>query len=120
MAGNFELELLGDLPPGLMAQKARQLAVALGRAGLDVTPHETQPQPGQRGIVQELAKFAVKHLVGPISDKLLTGLKQFFVREQNVVVELTRPDGAKIRLEAKNVESEKVAAFIRLADDALG
>jgi len=120
MTANFELQVLGDLPPGLIAQEARQLEVSLGRAGLKARPHETQAQPGQKGVVAGLANLIVEYSLGPIGEKLLDGIKQYFVREQKVIVELTRPDGAKIRIEAKNVGSEKVAAFLGVAKDALG
>jgi hypothetical protein len=114
------LQVVSDLPPGLIAQEARQLEASLGRAGLTVKPDKAQAQPGQRGVLVDLAILVVERSLAPIGEKLLDGLKQYFIREQNVIVELTRPDGAKIRIDAKNVGSEKVAAFLDIAKGALG
>jgi hypothetical protein len=120
MTGGFELQVLSDLPPGLIAQEARQLEAALGRAGLSAKPYKMSAQPGQKGILEDFTKLVLEHTLVPIGLRLLDGLRQYFVREQRVVVELTRPDGAKIKVDAKNVGSEKVAAFLSVANEALG
>jgi hypothetical protein len=42
------------------------------------------------------------------------------VRERSLKIVLSKPDGTKVEIDAKNVGSAEVAAFLGAAKDALG
>ncbi len=120
MSNAIAITIAADLPEGLLAQKARDLGAALTRAGVPVHAPTSAVGAGERGVAAAIGKLVVDQLVGPAAKALLETLKHVLVRDKTISLELTRPDGAKIKLDAKNIGSAEAAAFVGAARDALG
>ena len=120
MADRIGLLVTGDVPPGRIAEETRDLAATLARLGVTAAPPPNHASAGEKGILATLGALAIAQALPAIGDALLDGLKRYFTRDRSVVVELARPDGTKIRIEAKNVGSAAVRAFLGLARDTLG
>lgn len=119
MSGGFVLQVVGELAPGLIGQEARDLALTLVRVGLASEPKRSSAAPGERGVISTIGALIVEK--GPAAGKaLLDGFTRYFTRERSVAIDVTRPDGAKIRIEAKNVHSDEVSRFFAAAQDSLG
>ena len=116
----LEIAIEGDLPPGLLAEKARGLRGDHLRAGVAAQAAPNATRPDERGAAAALGKFVLDSLAEPAAKALLDAIKRLVLRDRSIKVVLTRPDGAKVEIEAKNVASAEVAAFIGLARDSLG
>lgn len=119
MTESVEVQIGGDLPPGLIAQRAKQLEVFLGQQGIVARPAEQAARSGDKGVLADLGKLIVDHALGPIGEALLDVLKRYVLRERGVEVTLTRPDGTKVSIKTKNVDGKDVAVIIELAKSAL-
>ena len=120
MSETLEITIVADLPEGILAQKARDLGAALTSAGVPAHAPATAARSGERGVATAIGKLVVDQLVGPAAKTLLETLKGILIRDKAVTIELTRADGAKIKLDAKNITSAEAAGFLGVARDALG
>lgn len=119
MAESYEVRVAGNLPPGLIAQRARELGVFLNQQGLATRAAEQAAKPGERGVLTDLGRLIVDHVVGPAGEALLDALKRYVLRERSVEVELTEPGGRKVAIKTKNVDGKEVADIVELARAAL-
>jgi hypothetical protein len=119
MVESYEVRIAGNLPPGLIAQKARELGIFLNQQGVATRPAEQAAKPGGKGVLADLGTLIVDHAVGPAWDAFLDLLKRYVLRERGVEVVLTRPDGARIAIITKNVGGKEVAEIVELAKGAL-
>jgi len=118
--GAVEIRIEGDLPPGLIAQRAQLLSSELAAAGVPAHPVRRPAAEGERGgelvmgalVVQQFGGWAMKTLL----DRLWASVR----RDGSVKVTLKRPDGAEITLEAQNTDRAEVEVFLRMAKDGLG
>lgn len=120
MFGIVELQVSSDLPPGLMIQVAQQLVEDLERAGVIIRPAERSAGSGERGVLSDAGKIALEWIGGPAVRPIIETVKAFLVRDRSLRISVTRPDGAKMEVDAKNIDSEAVATFLGLARDTLG
>ena len=119
MAESYEVRVAGDLPPGLIAQKAGQLGVFLNQQGVATRPAEQAAEPGEKGVLADLGTLIVDHAVGPVGEALLDALKRYVLRERSVEVVLTEPGGRRVAIKTKNVDGKDVAEIVELAKAAL-
>jgi hypothetical protein len=120
MQGEVTLRIEAALPPGLIQERARQLAAELNAAGLQARPAERPAAAGARGgelvlgalLLEPVGKWAVQ--------TFLDRLRGFLDRNRKVKVVLKRADGAEISIEAENMDRDAVAGFVDLARDGLG
>ena len=118
MAGSITLVVSGDLPPGLIAQETRDLAVTLGRLGVTAEPPAAAAQAGERGILNALGMLAIGQELYEIGEALFEGLKRFLGTDRRVKIEVTWPDGRKISVDANTIDEMK--AMLVHAKDTLG
>jgi hypothetical protein len=120
MIGPVTLSLAVDLPPGRLDALARDLARDLSRTGATAVQAQGKAAPGERGIAAEIGKLVIEGLGGKAATAALDVVKAYFVRERSLKIVLSKPDGTKVEIDAKNVGSAEVAAFLGAAKDALG
>ena len=119
MIGPITLSVDDGLPEARRVALARALAQDLSRAGAVAAPAQGAAAKGERGLVAEIGKLVIDKLGGSVATGALDVLKSYFIRERSLKLVLTRPDGSKIEVDAKNVDGADVAAFIGAARGAL-
>jgi hypothetical protein len=55
MTASYEVRIAGNLPPGLIAQKTRQLAVFLNQQGVATRPAEQAAKPGEKSVLTDFS-----------------------------------------------------------------
>jgi hypothetical protein len=120
MIGSVDLQISSDMSQGLLAQVTTELAQDLERAGVAVRTAGAPAKAGERGTLAVVGKLILEQIgskgIGLVADTL----KGFVIRDRTIKVSLTRPDGAKIEFDAKNIDARAISAFLDAAKGALG
>lgn len=110
---NITFSLAAELAPARLDDLTLDLMRDLGRIGTQARPVEAQARPGERGVVSTIGNFVIETLLsGKSAAALLEVLKAYVAREKSLRVSITKPDGTKVEIDAKNVGSATVAEFL--------
>jgi len=105
-----------DLPPAKLNQLTRDFMRDLDRIGIRAAAAEVPAQSGERGVVTTIGKFVISSLFNSkAADALVDLVKAYLAREKTMIFSITKPDGTKIDITSKNVNSGEVAAFLTVA-----
>jgi len=111
--------LAADLPATQLDQLTWDFLRDLDRIGIRAQPAEVPAQPGERGLVTAIGKFVIDAIFSSkAADALVDLIKAYLVREETMTFSVTKPDGTKIDITSKNVNSAEVAAFLAVAKTA--
>lgn len=125
MAGTkaMTVSLSANLPPARLDALARELACDLARTGaVRAAPAEAPTGEGERGVASKIGELVLEEL-GGAGVKVAAGaaksitevLKAYLLREKSLKIVLTRPDGTKVEINAKNVSVDAIAATLAAA-----
>lgn len=109
-----------DLAPSQLDGLARDLRRDLSRAGARAQPVEMPAGPGERGVVANIGWFFIEAVGAKTATAVLEVVKAYLTREKTLRLSLTKPDGTKIEIDAKNVSSARVAEFLGVARSITG
>ena len=114
----FALE--AELSPTRLDELTRQLMRDLSRIGIAASLTERPSDPGERGVLTSIGNFVVNTLSSSkVAEAALGIIKAYFAREKSLHLSLTKADGTKIEIDAKNVSSATVADFLHSAKSIL-
>jgi hypothetical protein len=117
----IELQLGGDLSDGLIAATSLRLARDLEREGMPAHLPVPEAAPhGARGTTGSLGRLVLDAVSGKLLVTALETLKGYLIRDRSLKVTLTLPDGRKVEIDSKNVDSAEVKHFVDVAKAALG
>jgi hypothetical protein len=116
----FSIALSADISPARLDALTRDFARDLGRSGMSARPAEGKPEPGERGLLTEIGKLVIDHVSGGLVGGAMDVVKAYLVREKSLRLVVTRPDGTHIEIDARNVGSDAVAAFLGAARHVAG
>jgi hypothetical protein len=105
---SLTVSLSADIPDARLAQLTRDLERDLSRAGIRARPVETPPVPGQRGEPITLGVLALALISGGTVKALIDCLKTYLSREHTLTIKLTRADGKRVDVTARNVDTSEV------------
>jgi len=117
MASDLTLSLAfsSDLPQTRGQQLARDLANDLRRVGVAVEPTKSESEAGSKGLLEDFARL----LIGDVGEQAIKGvfdiLKAYIVREKRLIFKLTMANGQTLEIDATNIASCDVTAFIAAA-----
>ena len=122
-APGVAISLTAKLPDARLDALARDLARDLGRTGaVRAAPAEAPTQPGERGvaaaigeILLEAAGGAGAKLAAEAAKAVADVLKAYLVRERSLKIVITRPDGSRLEIDAKNMKVDAIAAALASA-----
>nr|WP_272877211.1 hypothetical protein [Neoroseomonas eburnea] len=103
------------MPDTGLARLTRDLLRDLARAGVDGHTATGIAGPGERGAVADLTGIVLDRLAGGTVTAIVECLKAYFIREPSFSLTIRRPDGAEVKVEARNVASAEVAELFRAA-----
>lgn len=125
MAGTkaMAVSLSANLPPARLDALARDLARDLARTGtVRAAPAETPTEAGERGVASQLGELVLEALGGAgvkvaaeAAKSIAEVLKAYLVREKSLKIVMTRPDGTKLEIDARNVSVNAIAAALAAA-----
>jgi hypothetical protein len=106
------VSLSAPLPDARIAGLTRDLERDLNRQGIKAQPVETAPAPGEKGEPITLGVLALALVTGGSIKALIECLKAYVSREPSLTFKLTRPDGAQVEVNARNVDAVDVRATL--------
>jgi hypothetical protein len=114
------LALTAKLPPARLDALTRELARDLSRTGkVKARPAEAVAGPGERGVAAKIGEILFDAVGGGVAKAGAEAvkaaaevIKAYLLREKSLSIVLTRPDGGKIEINAKNVSVEAIAAAL--------
>jgi len=115
MESGTELRITADVPESQIADITRRLALDLSRNGVAARSVEAKNQPGDRGDAVTLGQLALAALTGGAATALINCLKAYISQVRSLTAKITLPDGTKIEISGKNVDSAAVRDMLRLA-----
>src|SRR3954454_24572415 len=103
------LTMRAELSDTRLDALARELARDLSRVGVKAKQAEAKGNPGERGVLSIIGQFGLDGIGGKLSASVLDVLKAYITREKSFSFTLSKPDGTKMEITAKNVGSADVA-----------
>jgi membrane-associated two-gene conflict system component 1 (EACC1) len=110
MADSFTLQLAADLEPSRFASLSRDLRSALSQNGAVEAAHAVRT-PGEHersAAIPVLQQLFVNFIGVGALGSVVQCLQAFVSRESSISYEITRQDGKKLKLEAKNFSPESI------------
>lgn len=109
-----------DLDPEDLQDLTLDLCRSLNtEAGVDAEPVEAAAAGSTRGDVLSIGTLAVTFLTSGTAVALLNVLEAYFDRSPSVSVELARPDGTKLTLQAGDLRGGQFERTLTLAHELL-
>ena len=110
---DLTVALEAELAPERLDGLTRDLMLDLNQLGMRAQPVEAVLGPGERGVMAEIGRFVIEALLGGnAAANLLDVIKAYLSRERTLRVSISKPDGTRIEVDAKNIDSGVVAQFL--------
>ena len=113
------------LDEGRSSEELHRLALGLRQtlereAALEAHLVEDAPAVGARGDAVSVGTLALTFLSSGAAVAMFGVLRAMFERDRNIRIELGRPDGATLAIEAKNMEPAEIGESTKLAREFFG
>ena len=112
------VSLSANLPDARLARLTRDLERDLSRAGVQARPVEAPSVPGERGEPITLGVIALALITHGAVTALIQCFKAYLSREPALTIKFTRPDGAQVEVNARNVDAPAVRQALEAAASA--
>jgi len=112
------VSLSANLPDARLARLTRDLERDLSRAGVQARPVEAPSVPGERGEPITLGVIALALITHGAVTALIQCFKAYLSREPALTIRLTRPDGTRVEVNARNVDAPAVRQALEAAASA--
>ena len=117
------VSLTASLTPARLDALTRDLARDLARSGVvRAAPAEAKTGPGERGVAAKIGEVVLDAVGGAgvkvaaeAARAIADVLKAYLLRERSLRIVLTRPDGSKIEVDARNMSVDAIAAMLAAA-----
>ena len=111
-----------DLHPEDLHDLSLDLRDDLAAAGVEAEPVEEKAPGATRGDLMTIGSLALTLVTSGTAAALLNVVRAYFDRSSSspVVVELTRPDGAKLTVQAGSLRGAEFERTLSLANQFLG
>ena len=119
----MSVSLSANLPPARLDALARDLARDLARTGaVRAAPAEAPIGEGERGVASKIGELVLEALGGAgvkvateAAKSIAEVLKAYLLREKSLKIVLKLPDGTIIKIDAKNISVDAIAAALAAA-----
>jgi hypothetical protein len=109
---------LANLPDARLARLARDLQRDLSRAGVQTQAVEAPSAPGERGEPITLGVLTLAFVTGGTVKAAIECFKTYLSREHALTINLTRPDGIQVEVNARNVDAADVRGALEAMTSA--
>ena len=109
------VSLSANLPDARLARLTRDLEHDLSRAGIQARPIEAPSAPGERGEPVTLGVLTLALIKSGAVTALVQCFRAYLSREPALTIKFTRPDGAQVEVNARNVDTPALREALEAA-----
>ena len=107
------VSLSADLSNGRLAQLTDDLERDLSRAGIEARSVQAPSLPGEKGEPITLGVLILTLVTSGAIKALIGCLKTYISQEPSLVINLKRPDGTQVTVNARNVNAPELGAALK-------
>lgn len=106
------LTFSGDLSDDRLQELVLDLSQELRRSDIDVKDFTHRNVPGTRGDVITVGQIAIAFITTGAATALIECLRAYLLRDDSLIVDVEKPDGTKVSISAKNIDTKGIAQVI--------